>query len=93
MILHTDIPTRANVIDPLLVNRDPASVSIYVPTDPASSNAGPRTALRNLGEKALQQLRSAGIGAPQVAAIEEERPICSTIRRSGAIRRGRWRCC
>ncbi len=70
MILHTDIPTRTN-IDRLLVNRDPASVSIYVPTDPASSNAAPRTALRNLGEKALQQLRSAGIGAPQVAAIEE----------------------
>ena len=71
MILHTDIPTRAN-IDRLLVNRDPASVSIYVPTDPASSNTAPRTALRNLGEKALQQLRAAGIDAAQVAAIGEE---------------------
>jgi hypothetical protein len=71
MILHTDIPTRAN-IDRLLVNRDPASVSIYVPTDPASSNTAPRTALRNLGEKAFQQLRAAGIDAPQVAAIGEE---------------------
>lgn len=71
MILHTDIPTRAN-IDRLLENRDPASVSIYVPTDPASSNAGPRTALRNLGENALQQLRTAGIDARRLAAIEEE---------------------
>jgi hypothetical protein len=70
MILHTDVPTRAN-IDRLLANRDPASVSIYVPTDPASVNAGPRTALRNLGENALQQLRVAGIDAPRVAAIEE----------------------
>ena len=70
MILHTDIPTRAN-IDRLLVNRDPASVSIR-PTDPASSNAAPRTALRNLGEKALQQLRSAGIESTQVAAVEDE---------------------
>jgi len=34
--LHTDIPSRGQ-IDRLLTNRDPASVSIYVPTDPASS--------------------------------------------------------
>ena len=71
MILHTDIPTRAN-IDRLLLSRDPASVSIYLPTDPASSNAGPRTGLRNLGEKALQQLRSAGIESARIAAVEDE---------------------
>jgi Bacterial archaeo-eukaryotic release factor family 11 len=71
MILHTDIPTRAS-LNRLLVNRDPASVSIYVPTDPASANSGPRTALRNLGERSLQQLRSAGTAGAHVAAIEEE---------------------
>ena len=71
MILHTDIPTRAH-IDRLLLSRNLASVSIYVPTDPASSNAGPRTALRNLGETALQQLRAAGIESARVAAVEEE---------------------
>jgi Bacterial archaeo-eukaryotic release factor family 11 len=71
VILHTDIPTRAQV-DRLLVNRDPASVSIYVPTDPASANAGPRTGLRNGGEKALQQLRAANVASAHIAAIEDE---------------------
>ena len=71
MILHTDIPTRAH-IDRLLLSRDPASVSIYVPTDPTSSNTRPRTALRSLGERALQQLRTGGIDASRVAAIEED---------------------
>ncbi len=71
MILHTDIPTRAH-IDRLLQSRDPASVSIYVPTDPASDNAGPRTGLRNRGERALQELRAAEIDTPRVAAIEDE---------------------
>ena len=70
MILHTDIPARAN-IDRLLAHRAPASVSIYVPTDPASSNARPRIALRNLGERALQQLRAGGIDPRRMAAIEE----------------------
>ena len=36
MILHTDIPTRPQV-DRLLRDPDPTSVSIYLPTDPASS--------------------------------------------------------
>jgi Bacterial archaeo-eukaryotic release factor family 11 len=71
VILHTDIPTRAQV-DRLLVSRDPASVSIYLPTDPASANHGPRTGLRGIGENALQQLRAASAESAQVAAIEEE---------------------
>ena len=31
MALHADIPTRAQ-LDRLLVNRDPVSVSVYLPT-------------------------------------------------------------
>ena len=92
MILHTDIPTRAN-IDRLLLSRDPASVSIYVPTDPASSNAGPRTGLRNLGERrsnSFARRESKARGSPPSRTSS---PICSTIRRSGATRRGRWQCC
>jgi hypothetical protein len=71
MILHTDIPTRAQV-DRLLVNRDPASVSIYVATDPATANQPARIKLRNLSEAALRQLRDGGIASGQVGAIEEE---------------------
>jgi Bacterial archaeo-eukaryotic release factor family 11 len=71
MILHTDIPTRAQV-DRLLVNRDPASVSIYVATDPTTANQPARIKLRNLSEAALGQLRDAGIANRAVAAIEEE---------------------
>jgi hypothetical protein len=41
---HTDIPTRAQ-IDRLLTSRHPASVSIYLPTDPAS-NGGRVLAVR-----------------------------------------------
>jgi Bacterial archaeo-eukaryotic release factor family 11 len=71
MLLHTDIPTRAQ-IDRLMVSRHPASVSIYLPTDPAATNPAQRIALRGLGEQALQQLRAADAAHDQVAAIEEE---------------------
>lgn len=71
MLLHTDIPTRAQV-DRLLVNRHPASVSIYVPTDPASANAAERIEFRNLAVAAAGQLREAGVAKREVAALEEE---------------------
>jgi hypothetical protein len=71
MILHADIPTRAQV-DRLLINRDPASVSVYVPTDPASSNAGERIEFRNLAAQAVEQLGDAGVPKRELAAIEEE---------------------
>ena len=71
MILHSDIPTRAQV-DRLLVNRDPASVSIYVPTDPVSANVGERIELRNLAAQAVEQLRDAGVAKRELGAIEEE---------------------
>ena len=62
MFLHTDIPTR-DQLDRLLINRDPASVSIYLPTDPASANVGERIELGNLASAALRQLRGAIIAA------------------------------
>jgi hypothetical protein len=71
MILHTDIPTRAQV-DRLLLDRDPASVSIYVATDPTTANQPARIELRNLSQAALGQLRDAGIANRRVAVIEEE---------------------
>ena len=71
MILHADTPTRAQ-LDRLLVNRDPASVSVYVPTDPTSANVGERIELRNLTTLAVDQLRDAGVAKRELAAIEEE---------------------
>ena len=71
MLLHTDMPTRAQV-DRLLTSRSPASVSIYVSTDPVSTNEGERIELGNLAGEALGQLRDAGIAKREVSAIEEE---------------------
>jgi hypothetical protein len=71
VLLHTDIPTRVQV-DRLLVNRHPASVSIYVPTDPASPNAAERIEFGNLAVEAANQLRAAGVAKRDVTAIEEE---------------------
>lgn len=72
MFLHTDIPTREQ-LGWLLESRDPASVSIYVPTDPVSANIGERIELGNLVEEALRQLREElGFGNRELGGIEEE---------------------
>jgi hypothetical protein len=71
MFLHTDIPTRAQ-LDRLLASRNPASVSIYVPTDPVTANDGERIEMNNLTADAVGQLRDAGVAKREVAAIEEE---------------------
>jgi hypothetical protein len=68
--LHTDIPTRAQV-DRLLDNRHPASVSIYLPTDPSDSGDPERIELGNLAAEARRQLEEAGASTSDVAAIEE----------------------
>ena len=52
MILHTDIPTHAQVSRMLDV-RNRASVSIYVSTDPVSANVGERIELGNLAAEAM----------------------------------------
>lgn len=71
MLLHTDIPTRAQV-NRLLVNRHPASVSIYMPTDPVSANVAERIEFGNLAAAAVGQLRAVGVDKREVVAIEEE---------------------
>jgi len=50
--LHTDIPTRAE-LDRLLTSRHPASVALYLPTDPVSSGQAERIELRNLADVAM----------------------------------------
>ena len=58
MPLHTDIPTRAQ-IDRLLTSRHPASVSVYLATEPASNGDAERIALKNLAAEAERQLLEA----------------------------------
>ena len=71
MILPTDVPTRAQV-ERLLRAREPSSVSIYLPTNPASRGEAERIELKNLAAEASRQLLQAGVGRDDVAAIEEE---------------------
>src|SRR5215475_12872615 len=71
MILHTDVPTRAQ-LDRLLGAREPSSVSIYLPTDPASRGDAERIELKNLAGEATRQLRDADAARGDVAAIEDE---------------------
>jgi hypothetical protein len=70
MNLHTDIPTRAQV-DQLLDNRRPASVSIYLSTDPVSSGQAERIELGNLASEAERQLVEAGTAKAEVAAVAD----------------------
>jgi release factor family 11 len=69
--LHTDIPSRAE-IDALLAGRDAASVSIYVPTDPASPGEAERIELKNLAAEAVRQLEEAGTPKADADAIAEQ---------------------
>jgi hypothetical protein len=69
--LHTDMPSRGQ-IDSLLTSRDPASVSMYVPTDPVSSGDAERIELKNLATEGVRQLAAAGLPKADVEAIEEQ---------------------
>ena len=71
MILHTDVPTRAQ-LDRLLAAREPWSVSIYLPTTPSSRGDAERIQLKNLAGEAARQLEEAGARKADVAAIGEE---------------------
>jgi hypothetical protein len=69
-MLHVDVPTSADLVA-LAEARDPASVSIYLPTTPVSGEvSGDRTVLRNLGREAIAQLQAAGRPKQDIAAIE-----------------------
>src|SRR5262245_34418934 len=71
MILHTDVPTRAQV-ERLLAAREPWSVSIYLPTSPSSRGEAERIELKNLAGEASRQLEQAGTSRAEVAAIADE---------------------
>ncbi|HET6869303.1 MAG TPA: hypothetical protein VFH80_25560 [Solirubrobacteraceae bacterium] len=55
MVLHTDVPTHAQ-IGRLLESREPHSVSIYLETDPVSDGSAERIAFGNLVREGLGQL-------------------------------------
>jgi hypothetical protein len=57
--LHTDTPTRSQ-IERLLTSRSDSSVSIYLPTNPASTGEAERIELKNLAGDAVRQLEAAG---------------------------------
>src|SRR5215471_3928049 len=71
VILPADVPTHAQV-ERLLAAREPSSVSIYLPTDPASSGDAERIELKNLAAEAVRQLRDTGAGRGDAEAIEED---------------------
>src|SRR5262249_3734512 len=68
--LQTDIPPRAQV-DRLLDNRHPVSVSIYLPTEPASDGEAERIELGNLAAEAARQLVEAGAAKVELAAVAD----------------------
>jgi hypothetical protein len=71
VILPTDIPTRAE-IDRLLEYRAPSSVSIYLPTDPASNGDAERIEFKTLAAQASSQLGDTGVGVRVVRQFEEQ---------------------
>jgi hypothetical protein len=75
LTVHTDIPTRADV-ERLLSVRDPACVSIYVPTAPEERGERDRIAFKNLAGEAIEQL-----GAVELArgALDELRDALDAL--------------
>jgi Bacterial archaeo-eukaryotic release factor family 11 len=71
VILPTDIPTRSE-IDRLLEHRAPSSVSIYLPTDPASNGEPERIEFKTLAAQASSQLGEAGAGVRVIRPFEDE---------------------
>ncbi|HET6869620.1 MAG TPA: hypothetical protein VFH80_27150 [Solirubrobacteraceae bacterium] len=71
MILPTDIPTRAE-IDRLLEHRAASSVSIYLPTDPASNGDAERIEFKTLAAQASSQLGDTGVGVRVIRPFEDE---------------------
>jgi release factor family 11 len=58
--MHTDIPTHAD-LEQLLAVRDPACVSIYLPTAPEERGERDRLEFKSLSDEALEQLSAASI--------------------------------
>ncbi|HRK96241.1 MAG TPA: hypothetical protein PK694_07970 [Rhodospirillales bacterium] len=71
-MLHVDLPTRSD-FESLVARREPACVSIYLPTTPMTQEAqADRIALGNLSREAQEQLRAAGHRSASVQAIGEQ---------------------
>lgn len=70
MNLHIDFPSR-DQISRLLEHREPYSVSIYLPTDPASPGEAERIALGNLAGAAIGQLADADAPSATTGAVQE----------------------
>src|SRR4051794_20869504 len=70
-LVHTDIPTHAD-LERLLAVRDPACVSIYLPTAPEESGERGRIEFKNLSAGALEQLSAASL---ERDALEELREL------------------
>jgi hypothetical protein len=71
MAQHIDIPTRPELIA-LLDERDPASVSIYLPTSPLPQDAdADRIEFKNLAAEAIGQLETGGADRAAVAGVRE----------------------
>jgi hypothetical protein len=70
-MLYVDIPTRSDLVA-LATNRDPMSVSIYLPTTPTTQNtAGDRIELKNLSKEAKRQLEESSCDKRQLAELSE----------------------
>jgi Bacterial archaeo-eukaryotic release factor family 11 len=68
-VLYVDLPSRSD-LEQLIGRRDPASVSIYLPTTPVTPDTqADRIQLGNLARDALEQLRAAGRDDKAVQAV------------------------
>jgi hypothetical protein len=68
--VHTDIPTRAD-LERLLSVREPACVSIYVPTAPEGRGDRDRIAFKNLAGEALEQLGAVELARGALGELRE----------------------
>jgi hypothetical protein len=73
--VHTDIPTRAD-LEQLLAVRDPACVSIYLPTAPEERGERDRIEFKNLSAEALEQLTAAAL---ERGALEDLRDVLDDL--------------
>lgn len=70
-MLYVDMPTRPD-LEHLITRREPACVSIYLPTTPLTQEAqADRIALGNLAREAADQLRASGHDVRSIQAIAE----------------------
>jgi Bacterial archaeo-eukaryotic release factor family 11 len=68
--VHTDIPTHAD-LEQLLSVREPACVSIYLPTTPEERGERDRLEFKNLSAEALEQLTAASVERRALNDLQE----------------------